>query len=213
VTLTEPQPSPAPHKRRAPTVRHCSAPGCDRPARKRGRTCGRCATRAWRKRHRTTIAARERTRTFSADQHAARTASAILFTYLRRGELHRNPCQTCGRNEVVPHWPDLAQPLEVVWFCRAHRTVERERLAAERERLAEETAATTKVVAWKTLGERFEAEWPQLAPDLQARLRAEVERSSAFRIVRANPQSPLYRQQLVAAFGRYCATQEPAPSG
>jgi hypothetical protein len=48
----------------------------------------------------------------------------------------------------VPHWPDLAQPLKVVWFCRAHRTV-------ERERLAEAAAAITKVVAWKTLGERF----------------------------------------------------------
>ena len=68
------------------------------------------------------------------------------------------------------------------------------------------------MVAWKTLGERFAAEWPQLAPDLQARLRAEVERSSAFRIVRANPESPLYRQQLVAAFGRYCVTLEPASS-
>ena len=30
---------------------------------------------------------------------------------------------------------------------------------------------------------------------------------------RANPQSPLYRQQLVVAFGRYCASLEPASSG
>jgi hypothetical protein len=101
----------------------------------------------------------------------------------------------------VPHWPDLSQPLIVVWLCRVHR-------ANERDRLAQKAAAAAKVVAWKTLGERFAAEWPLLAPDLQARLRAEVERSSAFRIVRANPESPLYRQQLVAAFGRYCASLE-----
>ena len=76
----------------------------------------------------------------------------------------------------------------------------------------EAAKATAKVVAWKTLGERFAAEWPQLAPDVQARLRAEVERSSTFAIVRANPESPLYRQQLVAAFGRYCASLEATPS-
>jgi hypothetical protein len=108
--------------------------------------------------------------------------------------------------DAVPHWPDPTKPLDVTWLCRVHRE-------NERDRLAEEAAATKKVVAWKTLGERFAAEWPQLAPDLQARLRAEVERSSAFRIVRANPESLLYRQQLVAAFGRYCASLEPVSSG
>jgi hypothetical protein len=134
-----------------------------------------------------------------------RRASAIFFTDLRRRNRQRKPCDECGRTDVVPHWPDLTKPLSVVWFCRVHR-------ANERDRLAEEAAATKKVVAWKTLGERFAAEWPQLAPELQARLRAEVERSSAFRIVRANPESVLYRQQLVAAFGRYCASLEPASS-
>jgi hypothetical protein len=94
----------------------------------------------------------------------------------------------------VPHWPDLSEPLEVVWFCRAHRALERERIA--------EQAAVTAKRAWRTLGERFEAQWPQLPADIQAQLRAEVERSPVFRLVRANPQSPLYQQQLVAAFGR-----------
>jgi hypothetical protein len=184
----------------------CAIPGCERAPRKRGRTCGRCATRAWRKRHTKTIAERERTRTFTPEQAALRRASAIFFTDLRRRHLTREPCEKCGRGDVVPHWPDLTKPLVVVWFCRVHR-------ANERDRLAEEAAATKKVVAWKTLGERFAAEWPQLAPELQARQRAEVERSSAFRIVRANPESALYRQQLVAAFGRFCASLEPASSG
>jgi hypothetical protein len=184
----------------------CATSGCERAPRKRGRTCGRCATRAWRERHRKTIAARERTRTFTPEQAALRRASAIFFTDLRRRDRKREPCEECGRGDVVPHWPDVTRPLKVVWFCRVHR-------ANERDRLAEEAAATKKVVAWKTLGERFEAEWPQLAPAIQARLRTEAERSSVFAIVRANPQSPLYRQQLVAAFGRYCASLEPASSG
>ncbi len=184
----------------------CATPGCERAPRKRGRTCGRCATRAWRKRHAKTIAARERTRTFTPEQAALRRASAIFFTDLRRRNLQRDSCQTCGRADAVPHWPDPAKPLDVTWLCRVHRE-------NERNRLAEQAAETKKVVAWKTLGERFAAEWPQLAPELQARLRAEVERSSAFAIVRANPESPLYRQQLVAAFGRYCASLEPASSG
>jgi hypothetical protein len=180
-------------------------PGCDRPARKRGHTCGRCATRAWRKRHAKTIAAQERARTFTAEQSSVRRASAIFFTDLRRRNLNREPCEHCGRSEVVPHWADVTRPLEVVWLCRDHRAV-------ERDRLAEEAATANKIIAWKTLGERFEAEWQQLAPAIQARLRAEAERSSVFAIVRPNPASPLYRQQLVAAFGRYCATLEPASS-
>jgi hypothetical protein len=186
--------------------RRCATPGCERAPRKRGRSCGCCATRAWRKRHAKTIAAQERARTFSPEQAALRRASAIFFTNLRRRNLTREQCEDCGRGEAVPHWPDVTQPLKVVWLCRVHR-------ANERERLAEEAAAASKVVAWKMLGERFEAEWPQLAPAIQARLRAEAERSSVFAIVRANPQSPLYRQQLVAAFGRYCASLEPASSG
>lgn len=184
----------------------CATPGCERAPRKRGRTCGCCATRAWRKRHAKTIAAHERARTFTPEQAALRRASAIFFTDLRRRNRPRKPCDECGRADVVPHWPDLTQPLTVTWFCRVHRE-------NERDRQAEAAKATAKVVAWKSLGERFAAEWPQLAPDLQARLRAEVERSSAFRIVRANPESPLYRQQLMAAFGRYCASLEPASSG
>lgn len=183
----------------------CATPNCERAPRKRGRTCGRCATRAWRKNNRSELAARERTRTFTPEQAALRRASAIFFTDLRRRKLTRQPCEECGRADVVPHWRDLTQPLQVVWYCRVHR-------ANERERLAEAAKATAKVVAWKTLGERFAAEWPQLAPDVQARLRAEVERSSTFAIVRANPESPLYRQQLVAAFGRYCASLEATPS-
>ena len=190
-----------PRSGQPPTLRPCRTPGCDRPARKRGRTCGRCATRAWRKRHRKTIAARERTRTFTAEQGAARTASAIFFTHLRRRKLGREPCAKCGRSDVVPHWPDLGQPLQVLWFCRAHRAV-------QLERLADEAATTTKREAWRTLGERFEAEWPRLPAEIQARLRTEVEGSLVFGAVKANRESPLYRQLLVAAFGRYCATLE-----
>lgn len=200
--------APNPRQGQLSGVRPCLTPGCNSPARKRGRTCGACATRAWRKRHRKTVAARERLRTFSAEQAAARTASAIFFTHLRRCKLAREPCAKCGRSDVVPHWPDLSQPLVVVWFCRAHR-------AGERDRLAEEAAASAKRVAWRTLGERFEAQWPQLPPDIQARLRAEVERSPVFRLVKANPEALLYHQQLVAAFGRYCDALErdgPAPS-
>jgi hypothetical protein len=188
--------------------RLCSERSCDRPARKRGTTCGRCTTRAWRKRHRTTIAERERQRTFTPDERAARRASAFVFTYLRRSAITREPCVTCGRSEVVPHWPDLTKPLNLTWFCRPHRDV-------ERERLAEQTATIVKHDAWTTLGERFALQWPTVPPEIQARLHAEAARSPAFRIVKANPESPLYRQQLIAAFGRYCATLNapPAPSG
>jgi hypothetical protein len=147
-------------------------------------------------------------RTFSTEQAAARKASAIFYTHLRRIKLAREPCAKCGRGDVVPHWLDLSEPLKVVWFCRAHR-------ALERERIAEDAAVTAKREAWRTLSERFEAQWPRLPAEIQARLRTEVEHSPVFRLVRANPQSKLYQQQLLAAFGRYCADRErggPAPS-
>ena len=200
--------APGPRQAQPPGVRPCRTPGCARPARKGGRTCGACATRAWRKRQRKTVAARERLRTFSAEQAAARKASAIFFTHLRRTKLGREPCAKCGRSDVVPHWPDLGQPLQVLWFCRAHRAV-------QRERLADEAATTAKREAWKTLRERFEAEWPRLPAEIQARLRTEVEGSTVFRLIEAKPEALLYHQQLVAAFGRYRAALErdgPAPS-
>jgi hypothetical protein len=71
--------------------------------------------------HRKTIATRERTRTFSPEQAALRRASAIFFTDLRRRNLERDICQTCGRADAVPHWPDPAKPLDVTWLCRVHR--------------------------------------------------------------------------------------------
>ncbi len=73
-------------------------------------------------------------------------------------------------------------------------------------------ATSAKRVAWRTLGERFEAEWPQLPADIQARLRAEVERSPVFRLIKAKPEALLYNQQLVAALAASSSRRSTAAS-
>ena len=94
--------------------------------RKRGRTCGRCATRAWRKRHADDCGARTRP-TFTPN-NALPDASAIFFTYLRAAN-RPEPLRTAGAADVVPHWPDLAQPL--TYLALPHASRERTRPAAE----------------------------------------------------------------------------------
>lgn len=38
---------------------------------------------------------------------------------LRRGEIHRMPCEKCGSNAEAHH-EDYSKPLEIVWMCRKH---------------------------------------------------------------------------------------------
>ena len=104
-------------------TRSCCTPGCTRPRSPYDRRCRPCATAAqaaYRARHRTTLAARERQRTFTATQRALRHARSTLAVYLRRGKLRRGCCELCGERTVRPAWDDPGAPLAVRWFCPAH---------------------------------------------------------------------------------------------
>lgn len=101
----------------------CCTRGCTRPRTPYDRRCRPCATAAqaaYRARHRTVLAARERQRLFSPAQHALRRARSILAVYLQRGKLRRGRCELCGEHTVRPAWDDPGQPLAVRWFCSAH---------------------------------------------------------------------------------------------
>ncbi len=101
----------------------CSTHGCTRPRSPYDRRCRPCATAAqaaYRARHRTELAARERQRLFSPTQHALRRARSYLAVYLRRGKLRRGCCELCGERTVRPAWDDPGAPLAVRWFCPAH---------------------------------------------------------------------------------------------
>lgn len=139
---------------------------------------------------------RERAELRSTEQIAMDSARAKVAMALKRGQLKRGRCVRCSSSsaDVTALILDPAKALEVVWVCRDDRKVEIESRRAPAK------------LAWKSLGERFAAEWPLLPPEIQERLQAEVAGLGAIRIARARPDSIFFRQQLVLAFGRYCAS-------
>lgn len=61
---------------------------------------------------------RRRAATFS---DARRRAHVLSGCAIAKGELVRQPCETCGsRRYVEAHHDDYAQPLSVRWLCKSH---------------------------------------------------------------------------------------------
>jgi hypothetical protein len=185
--------------------RICSKPGCRRQPKPDARYCKPCFASANRKSHHRHRAARNSRRRDRADDRAQATrdrdsARAKLAVAIKRGTLKKHPCaRCCAREDLTGFMPDPKNWREVLWLCRDHHQTERERRVKAAKR-----------AAWAELRARFSAEWPSLPPDVQARLTAEVERLPAVRTLRAARESPLYQQQLVAAFGRHLTAGEPA---
>ena len=134
-------------------TRSCSTHGCTRPRSPYDRRCRPCATAAqaaYRARHRTTLAARERGRTFSATQRALRHARSTLAVYLARGKIRRGRCELCAETEVRPAWDDPGWPLVVRWFCPEHYNEHgqlRREVAAGRTAVAARFAALHAAIA------------------------------------------------------------------
>lgn len=49
-------------------------------------------------------------------------ARAMVYNAVKRGDLVRAPCETCGATKVEGHHDDYSNPLSVRWLCRAHHT-------------------------------------------------------------------------------------------
>ncbi len=45
------------------------------------------------------------------------SAHALVSLALSRGELIRQPCETCGEQKAVAHHDDYERPLDVRWLC------------------------------------------------------------------------------------------------
>jgi hypothetical protein len=115
---------------------------------------------------------------------------------LKRGHLRRQPCAVCGK-PGLPHHPDPTKAREIVWLCRTHRTLERERAV---QAAAAEAVAARKV-EWDELRQEFTEAWPHLAS---------AEREAVWAIARREPliaslppASPLAQQALIRAYGTW----------
>jgi hypothetical protein len=177
-----------------PAPRACT--DCPRPARRRGTHCERCHKRTWRAANRAHAKATEKARAFSPEATTLRKARATIAMALKRGNLHRNPCTICGKRGL-PHHPDPTKAREIVWLCRLHRTLERERTA--QAAAAEATAA--RKAEWDELRQQFTDAWLHLAP---------AEREAIWAIARREPlisslppASPLAQQALIRAYGTW----------
>ena len=158
-----------PSPRALPLRRRCSKRGCRGTARPGGRYCRPCATaatRAWRDRHRTRLAERERARDWSHEQRAVRAARAYVSVYVRRGKLAKGRCAVCSDPDVQPTWRDPKRPLEIEWFCLQH--------ALERREAAD--AAARETAALKAINEEAKAAFALLPLEIQRELHEQAMR-------------------------------------
>lgn len=54
----------------------------------------------------------------SESQKVKHSCRAYTNTYLKRGNLTKEPCYNCGSDKVEAHHSDYAKPLTVHWLCR-----------------------------------------------------------------------------------------------
>ena len=55
-------------------------------------------------------------------------AQSRLNQGISKGEVERQPCEYCGSTRnVVGHHPDYDKPLDVIWLCQKHHTLEHRR--------------------------------------------------------------------------------------
>lgn len=59
--------------------------------------------------------------TISVTAHKIIMAVSAIDVAVGRGTVKQLPCFCCGSIWTEPHHPDLDQPLQAVWLCRAHR--------------------------------------------------------------------------------------------
>lgn len=75
---------------------------------------------------------REHSKTFKQRHPEKRTAHRAVERALRAGTLKKLPCSVCGNTKSESHHDDYSQPLEVIWFCRAHHAAHHEKKRNER---------------------------------------------------------------------------------
>lgn len=56
----------------------------------------------------------------------------LVYRAIRRGDLHRQPCEVCGSKERIhAHHDDYSKPLIVRWLCRKHHMMHHKSLKSD----------------------------------------------------------------------------------
>lgn len=50
-------------------------------------------------------------------------AREILYDHVKRGNIKRERCEVCGKENAHAHHEDYSKPLEVRWLCRKHHRI------------------------------------------------------------------------------------------
>jgi hypothetical protein len=83
-----------------------------------------------------------RSKTFSAER---RQAYILVSTAKLRGDLVRQPCEVCGKDnrwDVVAHHDDYAAPLNVRWLCRSHHKQHHNKFGPGKNAFADQSSAS-----------------------------------------------------------------------
>jgi hypothetical protein len=124
--------------------RHAIKNGLENGRQQYRASCRACDGR----RHRSPEKSVSSVRAWEARNPEKKAAHLVVSKALRRGLLHRSPCERCGACKVDAHHEDYAKPLEVTWLCRAcHKQ-------RHRELRGEEIDLIAAVAALKGIGGR-----------------------------------------------------------
>lgn len=143
-------------------------------------------------------------------QRQARRDRAYLAKYVQRGKVVPDDCMRCSRADVVPIQPELGRPLVVVWACRDCKPRVEADLQGEiifappPVRQPRRERAVARRQSWAGGYEAVEVELRALPADQAEALRRAASTVNGYPISR---ESPLYRMNLIAVFGRWRATR------
>ena len=87
--------------------------------------CRQCSNNLQRK-HRLPGYNSESCKRYNAKNKEKRSAHRKVQHALRKMILTKQPCLICGNLKSEAHHEDYSQPLEVIWFCRAHHAAHHE---------------------------------------------------------------------------------------
>lgn len=85
------------------------------------RECRNASVRVWAKQHGGSWA------NMTPEQRKRALARKMVYNWVHRGKMERQPCEICGSKLSSAHHDDYSKPLQVRWLCQKHHDLEDEK--------------------------------------------------------------------------------------